>query len=251
MHVQARAGDEHVLTPRRPRFVRWRETRGRHRTRRARISYGAKANSPAGVIYRQIGSQARAPGDRTRRLRGTNLWAGADDEHHARGDHRVLAGALSRGQHDRDHVEPAAKLATGVSFLIAAFVFGTARHQASTGRARKRDKGPPRRQQALGTARLGPPSSSGLLTPPGASYPAGLNPIDDLNYSVAQAVVLILAFNLVMLALLETSLLSFMIGPGLTLGGDRPSEGGASRHGHRFAFDRVRRARRTARAQEL
>jgi len=56
-----------------------------------------------------------------------------------------------------------------------------------------------------------------LLTLPGALYLAGLYRIDHLNYSTAATVALVVAFNLVMLALLEVPLLVFAVTPDRTI----------------------------------
>ena len=117
-------------------------------------------------------------------------------------------------------LSPAATLALGAIALTAAFVVGTGRNQLVTERrrSRKKGKGPPRWQQALsrGSARTTFVVGA-LLTLPGASYLAGLSRIDKLNYSTAETVVLVIAFNLVMLALLEVPLLCFAIAPGWTV----------------------------------
>jgi hypothetical protein len=103
-------------------------------------------------------------------------------------------------------LSPAATMTLGGIALVAALVLGTGRHHAvaERRRARKKDKGPPRWQQALGR---GSPRTTflvgALLTLPGASYLAGLSRIDKLNYSTAETVLLVIAFNLIMLALLE------------------------------------------------
>ena len=55
-----------------------------------------------------------------------------------------------------------------------------------------------------------------MLTLPGASYLAGLSRIEKLNYSTPETVILVVVFNLIMLALLEIPLLGFAIAPGWT-----------------------------------
>jgi Sap, sulfolipid-1-addressing protein len=57
-----------------------------------------------------------------------------------------------------------------------------------------------------------------LLTLPGVSYLAGLSRIDKLNCSTAETVLLVVAFNLVMLVLLEVPLLCFAIAPSRAVG---------------------------------
>lgn len=122
----------------------------------------------------------------------------------------------------RSTLSPAATAALGVIALIAAFVLGTGRYQRSTERRRARrdpakDKRPPRWQQALGR---GSPRVTfvvgALLTLPGASYLAGLSRIAKLDYAPAPTVLIIIGFNLIMLALLEVPLVSFVIAPDWT-----------------------------------
>jgi Sap-like sulfolipid-1-addressing protein len=119
-------------------------------------------------------------------------------------------------------VSPAATLALGGIALIAAFVLRTGRDRGAADRIRarrnaKRDKGPPRWQRELGK---GSPRITfvvgALLTLPGASYLAGLSRIDKLNYPAAETVLIVIGFNVVMLALLEIPLLCFVIAPDWT-----------------------------------
>ena len=135
-------------------------------------------------------------------------------------------------------LSPAATMTLGGIALAAALVLGTGRHPAvvERRRARKQDKGPPRWQQALGR---GSPRTTflvgALLTLPGASYLAGLSRIDKLNYSTAETVLLVIAFNLIMLALLEVPLLCFAIAPDWTVVAIDRAKASIGRHGRRSA----------------
>ena len=137
-----------------------------------------------------------------------------------------------------DTLSPAATLALGAIFLLGAFVLRTGRHQrvVERRRARKQDKRPPRWQQALGR---GSPRTTfvvgALLTLPGASYLAGLSRIDKLNYSTAETVLLVVGFNLVMLALLEVPLLCFTVAPSWTVATIDRVKAWIGRHALRFA----------------
>ncbi|HEY2654624.1 MAG TPA: GAP family protein [Solirubrobacteraceae bacterium] len=129
------------------------------------------------------------------------------------------SGAVSTTKHT---LSPVATMTLGAIFLVVALVIRKGEGEAAAARRqerqkRKGDKGPPRWQQALskGSARTTFVIGA-LLTLPGASYLAGLTRIDRLNYSTAPTVVLILAFNVVMLALLEIPLLGFVIAPDWT-----------------------------------
>ena len=135
-------------------------------------------------------------------------------------------------------LSPAATLALGGIALIGALVLERGRDDAAAERrrARKQDKGPPRWQKALGR---GSPRATfvvgAMLTLPGASYLAGLSRIDKLNYSTPETVALVVAFNLIMLALLEVPLLGFAIAPDWTLATIDRTKVWMGRHGRRFA----------------
>ena len=138
----------------------------------------------------------------------------------------------------KNTLSPGATMALGGIALAAAFVLGTGRHQAvaERRRERKKDKGPPRWQQALGRGSARTTFVVGaLLTLPGASYLAGLSRIDKLNYSTAETVILVLAFNLIMLALLEIPLLCFAVAPDWTVGAIDQAKAWIGRHGRQFA----------------
>ena len=135
-------------------------------------------------------------------------------------------------------LSPAATMALGGIFLVAAFVLGTGRHRAvvERRRVRKQDQRPPRWQRALGKGSARTTFVVGaLLTLPGASYLAGLSRIDKLNYSTAGTVLLVVVFNLIMLALLEVPLLCFVVAPDWTPRAVDRAKAWIGRHGHRFA----------------
>src|SRR5437764_6099043 len=135
-------------------------------------------------------------------------------------------------------LSPAATIALGGLALAAAVVLGTGRHRAVVQRrqARRRDKGPPRWEQALGRGSARTTFVVGaLLTLPGASYLAGLSRIDKLDYSSAETVALIVAFNVIMLVLLEVPLLCFAIAPDWTVRAIDRAKMWIGRHVLRFA----------------
>lgn len=138
----------------------------------------------------------------------------------------------------QNSVSPAATIALGVVALIGALVLRSGRHEqaAERRRARKLDRAPPRWQRALekGTARTTFVVGA-LLTLPGASYLAGLNRIGKLTDSTPATVGLVIAFNLIMLALLEVPLLSFALAPAWTTASIARAKAWMARHGHRFA----------------
>lgn len=128
------------------------------------------------------------------------------------------SGTVSTTRHT---LSPAADLALGCLSLVGAFVIGTGRQQRLTARrARRRAekrKGPPRWQRTLSK---GSPRATfligALLTLPGASYLVGLRAIGRLGYGTATVVLVVLAFNLVMLLLLELPLAGFVFAPDWT-----------------------------------
>lgn len=135
-------------------------------------------------------------------------------------------------------LSPAATLTLGAIALVLAAVLGTGRGTARRERRRERqeDKGPPRWQRALsqGSARVTFVVGA-VLTLPGASYIAGLTRIHKLNYSTAATVAVIIAFNLVMLALLEVPLLGFVFAPTATVNTIHRARGWLASHGREVA----------------
>lgn len=129
------------------------------------------------------------------------------------------SGTVSTTQHT---LSPAATLALGVLSLVLAFVLATGRYQrvAELRRAhseRSREKGPPRWQQAIGSGSARFTFVAGaLLTLPGASYLAALIRLEKLDYSTPATVLVIVIFNVIMLALLEVPLVCFAIAPDWT-----------------------------------
>ncbi len=113
-------------------------------------------------------------------------------------------------------VSPGVDIALGAILVVVAFVIASDRTADRRERRReaKEAKGPPRWQRTLSR---GTPRTTfvigALLTLPGASYLAGLHKIDTLKYGVPATVLLVIAFNIVMLALLELPLLSFTVAP--------------------------------------
>ncbi len=118
----------------------------------------------------------------------------------------------------QNQLSPAADFALGGLALLVAFVLGSGRDRrlAERRRARKaeREKGPPRWQQFLDRGSARATFAVGVvLTLPGASYITGLNRIADQDLSAAATVAVVLAFNVIMLALLELPLLGYAIAP--------------------------------------
>jgi hypothetical protein len=141
----------------------------------------------------------------------------------------------------KNTVSPAATIALGCLALVGAVVLGTGRHLGkSSDRAareeKKKEKGPPRWQRALGKGSARVTFVVGaMLTLPGASYLAGLNRINKANYSTAETVLVVIGFNLIMLALLEVPLICFVIAPNWTPRAIDRAKAWIGRHSRRFA----------------
>ncbi len=114
---------------------------------------------------------------------------------------------------------PGADIVLGCLALTVAFVLGTGRDRRLEERRRERKaaKGPqeaPRWQRTLGRGSARTTFVVGaLLTLPGATYIAALYRIADENLADPVTVAVVLAFNLIMLMLLEIPLLAYTIAP--------------------------------------
>ena len=148
------------------------------------------------------------------------------------------SGAVGTTKHT---LSPAVDIALGAVALLIAYVIASGRAAYINERRRERkerkDKGPPKWQQALsrGTARTTFVIGA-LLTLPGASYLAGLDQIHKLNYSTAVTVLVIIGFNIVMLALLEVPLACFVVAPDWTPGAIERAKAWISRRAGTFAM---------------
>jgi hypothetical protein len=116
-------------------------------------------------------------------------------------------------------VDPILNIVLGALVLVVVFAIGTGRdrrRQAWSERRRERskDKAPPRwrRQLSKGSARdtfvVGV-----LLSFPGASYIAGMELLHKQKIGTVTTVIVVLAFNLIMLILLELPLLGYTFRP--------------------------------------
>ena len=110
------------------------------------------------------------------------------------------------------------------------------RRKAAKGKAKK-EKGPPRWQRALSR---GTPRTTfvvgALLTLPGASYLVALTRLAKDDLATAETVLVVVAFNLIMLALLELPLLSYWLEPAATPGRVERFKASLRRDGRRIAI---------------
>jgi hypothetical protein len=137
----------------------------------------------------------------------------------------VIVFALDGSAHTAQHsLSPAFDLALGGLLIALAFVIRRSGHGVTSERRRrraeaKRAKGPPLWQRTLSRGSAWTTFVVGaLLTLPGASYLIGLHKIAEHDASTAATVGMVLAFNVIMLALLELPLIGFAIAPDWTQG---------------------------------
>jgi hypothetical protein len=121
----------------------------------------------------------------------------------------------------RNTVSPAVDIALGLLALLIAWVLQTGQDQRLRARRQRRkaskDKGPPRWQQVLGRGSVRSAFVVGaLLTLPGGSYLAGMDHLAKQDLSTPATVLSVVAFNLIMLALLEVPLLGYVLAPAST-----------------------------------
>jgi Sap, sulfolipid-1-addressing protein len=119
---------------------------------------------------------------------------------------------------------PVEDIALGCLALAIAFVLRSGRDRKLVERRRKRkaakgkeSQGPPRWQQALGRGSARTTFVVGaLLTLPGATYITALYRIADENLADPLTVLTVIAFNVIMLMLLEIPLLAYTFAPDWT-----------------------------------
>jgi hypothetical protein len=117
--------------------------------------------------------------------------------------------------HTTQHtLSPAVDIALGVIALVLALVVGS-----------NRNRGSARTTFVIGA----------LLTLPGASYLAGLDAMSKLDVSNGVIVLIVIGFNIVMLALLEGALLCFTFAPDWTPGAIERSKAWLDRRGLKVA----------------
>jgi Sap, sulfolipid-1-addressing protein len=141
----------------------------------------------------------------------------------------------------KNTVSPAATIALGCIALLGAVVLGTDRHlgrrrDPAAREEKKKEKGPRRWQRALGKGSARVTFVVGaMLTLPGASYLAGLSRINKADYSTTETVLVVIGFNLIMLALLEVPLICFLAAPNWTPKAIERAKAWIGRHSRRFA----------------
>jgi hypothetical protein len=131
----------------------------------------------------------------------------------------ALDGSAKTAQHT---LSPSLDLALGGILIVVSYAIRRSeRPEASERRRRKQEakakNEPPRWQRTLSRGSAWTTFAVGaLLTLPGASYLIGLHRIADQHSGTGATVVKIVAFNLIMLALLEVPLIGFFVAPDRT-----------------------------------
>ncbi len=154
----------------------------------------------------------------------------------------VLGSGSSTSSTTKHSVNPVLDFVLGSFILLVAFVVGTGRDKRRRARSeRKREeaktKPPPRwkRQLSKGSARdtflVGV-----LLSFPGASYIAGMDLLSKQKVGTGGEVLTVIAFNVIMLLLLELPLIGYVTRPEWTAGTVARFNGWLTRSGGRAAL---------------
>ena len=133
----------------------------------------------------------------------------------------VLGGSSAATKTAKHSVNPALELALGVLILLLAFVFVAGRERLDARRERRRaakaEKQPSRLTRAL---KKGSPRTTfvvgALLSVPGVTYLAALDLIARKGLPVVTTTLIVVAFNVIMLTLLEVPLLGYAFAPDRT-----------------------------------
>ena len=137
----------------------------------------------------------------------------------------VIVFSLDGSTHNAQHtLSPAFDLALGGLLIVLSYAIRGWGRAGKSERARrraeaKRAKGPPLWQRTLSRGSAWMTFVVGaLLTLPGAAYLIGLHNIAEQDAATTATVGMVLAFNVIMLALLELPLIGFVIAPEWTDG---------------------------------
>ena len=178
---------------------------------------------------------------------------GAVHQHHPRPGDRLLAAGVGLGQHRQEHAQPGRRPGARrdpPARWRSSWRAAATRACGSAAGARRRESRRRSRAGEPSSARARPAthSSSGRCsTLPGGSYLAGLDAIAKQDLSTVETVLTVLAFNLIMLTLLELPLIGYALAPDWTPRAvDRLKAWIASR-GRRIRDLRLRRGRGRAR----
>src|SRR3954463_6436055 len=139
-------------------------------------------------------------------------------------------------------VNPIVDLVFGVLILVVVGVVGSGRDRRRRAWSERRhekakDKPPPRWRRTLSKGSARDTFLVGvLLSFPGASYIAGMDKLSQQDLATATTVLAVVAFNAIMLILLEAPLIAYAIWPESTDAGVARFSNWLSRHGARAAL---------------
>ena len=148
------------------------------------------------------------------------------------------AGGSSAASTTKQTVNPAVELALGTLVLLIALglAFGLdTRLRRRKGDKEVKDKGPPRWRRALDTGSVPLAFAVGAaFTLPGGRYIVALQGIDDLHMAVGWTIGAVVLVNLILLALVELPLISYVVAEDWTPTAVDRARGWFSRHGRRI-----------------
>lgn len=150
------------------------------------------------------------------------------------------SGAASTAQ---DTISPATDIALGLIALLVAFVLHGDHDQRLKERRKEKkgeeeaEKSPSKVEQLLGRGSARVTFAVGVvLTFPGVAYLAALRELDNLNYGTVPTILVILAYNAMLLILLEIPLVGYAIAPERTVVEVQRFRAWLSRSGRRMAI---------------
>jgi hypothetical protein len=140
----------------------------------------------------------------------------------------------------RNAVSPSVDVAIGAIFLFVAYVLRAGHDQRLKERRRAKkpavEKSPSKVEQLLGRGSARVTFALGVvLTLPGVSYLAALHDLQELGYSAAGEVLVILGFNVMLLILLEVPLAGYFFAPERTVAEVQRFRAWLTRRGRRMA----------------
>jgi high-affinity Fe2+/Pb2+ permease len=143
------------------------------------------------------------------------------------------SGAASTTQNS---ISPAMDIALGLILLVVAYVLRSERMELRRERKKQEragvEKGPSKVERVLGKGSARVTFLVGVvLTLPGVAYLAALHELDNLNYSVAVTILVILGFNVMLLILLEIPLIGYVLAPERTVVAVQDFRGWLSKNG--------------------
>jgi hypothetical protein len=143
------------------------------------------------------------------------------------------SGAASTTQNS---ISPAMDIALGLILLVAAYVLRSERMERRRERKEREkegvEKGPSKVERVLGRGSARITFLVGMvLTLPGVAYLAALHELDNLNYSTALTILVILGFNVMLLILLEIPLIGYVFAPERTVVAVQNFRGWLSKNG--------------------